>query len=84
MTDKEQKHLVIGRSGTGVLRVHDKIVATQKMEHTIPIILQFDEIFNLGADTATPVGDNDYQVPFQFTGKLNKLTPSSRRNYVRP
>jgi hypothetical protein len=26
------------------------------------------------ADTGTPVDDNDYQVPFRFTGRLNKLT----------
>jgi arylsulfatase len=64
----------IGRSGTGVLKVDGKVVATQKMEHTIPIIMQFDETFDVGADTGTPVDDTDYQVPFRFTGKLNKLT----------
>ena len=64
----------IGRSGTGVLKVDVNVVATQKLEHTIPIILQFDETFDVGADTGTPVDDNDYQVPFRFTGKLNKLT----------
>lgn len=64
----------IGRSGTGVLKVDGNVVATQKLEHTIPIILQFDETFDVGADTGTPVDDNDYQVPFRFTGKLNKLT----------
>ena len=64
----------IGRSGTGVLKVDGKAVATQKMERTVPIILQFDETFNVGADTGTPVDDRDYQVPFKFTGKLHKLT----------
>lgn len=64
----------IGRSGTGVLKVDGNVVATQKMEHTIPIIMQFDETFDVGADTGTPVDDKDYQVPFKFTGKLNKLT----------
>ena len=64
----------IGRSGTGVLKVDGKVVSTQKMEHTIPIVLQFDETFDVGADTGTPVDDKDYQVPFKFTGKLNKLT----------
>jgi hypothetical protein len=34
----------------------------QKMEHPIPIILQFDETFDVGADTGTPVDDRDYQV----------------------
>jgi arylsulfatase len=64
----------IGRSGTGVLKVDGKQVATQEMERTIPITLQWDESFDVGADTGTPVDDKDYQVPFRFTGKLAKLT----------
>jgi len=64
----------IGRSGTGVLKVDGKVIATQKMERTIPIILQWDETFDIGADTGTPVDDKDYQVPFRFNGKLDKLT----------
>jgi arylsulfatase len=64
----------IGRSGTGVLTVDGKEVARQKMERTLAIILQWDETFDIGSDTGTPVDDKDYQVPFRFTGKLNKLT----------
>jgi arylsulfatase len=64
----------VGRSGTGMLKVDGKEVATQKMEHTIPLILQWDETFDIGSDTGTPVDDKDYQIPFKFTGKLNKLT----------
>src|SRR5207245_6942216 len=64
----------IGRGGTGLLKVDGKAVATQTMEHTIPFILQWDENFDVGADTGTPVDDHDYQVPFRFAGKLNKLT----------
>jgi arylsulfatase len=64
----------IGRSGTGVLKVNGKAVATQTMERTIPLILQWDENFDVGADTGTPVDDKDYQVPFRFTGRLHKLT----------
>ena len=33
---------------------------------------------DIGADTGTPVS-NDYQVPFRFTGKLNKLTLTINR-----
>jgi hypothetical protein len=44
--------------------VDAKAVATQMMEHTIPIIMQFDETFDVGADTGTPVDDKDYaEVP---------------------
>jgi hypothetical protein len=74
----------IGRSGTGVLKVDGKEVATQKMERTIPIILQWDENFDVGADTGTPVDDQDYQVPFAFTGKLGKLTLSIDRPQLTP
>jgi hypothetical protein len=28
----------------------------------------------VGVDTRTSVDDNDYQPPFRFTGKLDKLT----------
>jgi len=63
----------IGRGGTGVLKVDGKEVARQTMEHSIPLIMQWDENFDIGADTGTPVAD-DYQVPFRFTGKLDKLT----------
>jgi arylsulfatase len=74
----------IGRGGTGVLKVDGKEVATQKMEHTIPIILQWDETFDIGADTGTPLDDKDYQVPFKFTGKLNKLTIKIDRPKLTP
>ncbi|HTO11557.1 MAG TPA: arylsulfatase, partial [Candidatus Binatia bacterium] len=64
----------IGRGGTGVLKVDGKPVATQKMERTIPITLQWDESLDIGADTGTPVEDRDYQVPFTFNGRLTKVT----------
>ncbi len=64
----------LGRSGTGTLKVDGKVVATKKMEKTIPMTLQWDENFDVGADTGTPVNDKDYQIPFRFTGKLDKLT----------
>jgi len=63
----------IGRGGTGVLKVDGKEVARQSMERSIPLILQWDENFDIGADTGTPADDHDYQVPFRFTGKLDKL-----------
>jgi arylsulfatase len=66
----------IGRGGTGTLTVDGKVVATQKMERTVPLILPVDETFDVGSKTGTPVDDRDYQIPFTFTGKLNKLTVS--------
>jgi arylsulfatase len=37
----------IGRSGTGVLKVDGNVVASQKMERTLPLILQWDENFDV-------------------------------------
>ena len=74
----------VGRGGTGVLRVDGRVVATQRMERTIPIVLQWDETFDIGSDTGTPVDDRDYQVPFAFTGKLVKLTLSVDRPKLTP
>jgi arylsulfatase len=64
----------LGRGGTGALKVDGKVVATQTMDRTVPLILQWDETFDIGADTGTPVDDRDYQVPFAFTGKIDRLT----------
>lgn len=74
----------IGRGGTGVLKVDGKEVATHKMEHTIPIFLPIDESFDIGSDTLTGVDDNDYQVPFTLTAKLNKLTIKIDRPKLSP
>ena len=63
-----------GKHGYQKLRVDGKVVATKKMEHTLPMILQWDEAFDIGSDTLTGVNDADYQPPFTLTAKLNKLT----------
>jgi hypothetical protein len=63
-----------GKSGTGVLKVDDREVANKKVPHTIPFLMALDETFDVGIDTRTPVNDNDYQLPFRFSGKLDKLT----------
>jgi arylsulfatase len=73
----------IGHGGTGVLKVDGSELARQTMPHTIPLIIQWDENFDIGADTGTPVS-NDYQVPFPFTGKLVKLTLNIDRPKLTP
>lgn len=64
----------LGRSGTGTFSVDGKVVDTKVMQKTIPIILQWDESFDIGSDTGTSINDADYSVPFTLTAKLNKLT----------
>lgn len=66
----------IGRGGKGTLTVDGKTVATQAIQRSVPLILPVDETFDIGSKTGTPIDDRDYQVPFPFTAKLNKLTIS--------
>jgi hypothetical protein len=63
-----------GKGGTGVLKVDDKEVATSKIPHTLPFIIPVEETFDASVATRNGVEDNDYQVPFRFAGKLDKLT----------
>ncbi len=66
----------LGKGGTGVLCVDGQEVAQNSMEHTTPITFPEDETFDIGQDTRTPLTRIEYRydVPFKFTGKINKLT----------
>ena len=64
----------VGKGGTGTLRVDGTDVQTQEMKQTLPMILQWDEAFDIGSDTLTGVNDADYQPPFPLTATLEKLT----------
>ncbi len=64
----------IAKPGTGVLKVDGKEIRSLTLPKTIPFLLPPDETFDIGADTRTGVNDLDYQVPFRFNGKINRLT----------
>ena len=64
----------LAKGGTGVLKVDGKEVASQENPAHGAGSFTFEETFDVGVDTRTPVDDNDYQVPFRFTGKLNSVT----------
>jgi arylsulfatase A-like enzyme len=64
----------IAKGGTGVLSVDGKEVDSKKIPATVPSILTIDESFDVGTDTRLSVEDKDYQPPFTFTGKVEKLT----------
>jgi hypothetical protein len=74
----------IGKGGTGTLKVDGVVVATKRMERTIPIILQWDESFDIGSDTITGINDADYLPPFPLTAKLDKLTIKIDRPQLSP
>jgi hypothetical protein len=64
----------IAKGGTGVLSVDGKQTRTLSIPKTIPFLIPPDETFDIGADTRTGVNDADYQVPFIFDGKIDKLS----------
>ncbi len=62
----------IGKGGIGIITVDGKQVAQGRAERTTPFRYSMDETFDVGMDTGTPV-NLDYDVPFKFTGKLEKV-----------
>ena len=71
-------------TGTGTLKVDGKDVQTIKMDHTLPMILQWDESFDIASDTLTGVNDADYKPAFPLTAKLNKLSIKVDRPELTP
>jgi len=63
----------MGKGGTGTLKADGTVLDNHPMQRSLPISIMWCEGFNVGLDTGTPVDDQDYQVPFRFTGKINKL-----------
>jgi arylsulfatase A-like enzyme len=64
----------IAKGGTGVLKVDGKVVDSHKQPNSVAFLEVSDETFDVGVDTRTGVNDADYQVPFPFTGTIDKLT----------
>jgi arylsulfatase len=64
-----------GKGGLGTLLVDGTKVAEGRIERTVPFRYSFDETFDVGEDTGTPVIE-DYaeRMPFRFSGRLEKLT----------
>ena len=74
----------LAQPGTGTLKVDGTVVDTKKMPKTLPMILQWDEAFDVGSDTLTGVNDADYTPPFPLTATLDKLTISVDRPQLSP
>ena len=62
-----------GKGGTATVSVDGKVVATARVKRTIPIRVTLDESLDVGSDAGTPV-DLSYDVPFEFEGKIDKVT----------
>ena len=63
----------VGKGGKGTIYVNGKDVATGRIDQTQCCIFSADEGADVGADEGTAVSEA-YQVPFRFTGKIDKVT----------
>ena len=63
----------VGAGGNGKLFINDQQVAEGRIAKTLPYRLALNETFDVGRDTGTPIVET-YQVPFAFTGNLQKVT----------
>jgi arylsulfatase len=61
----------VGKGATVTLRVNGVPAGQARLEKTVPTIYSYDETFDVGEDTATPVGP--YTSPFPFTGAIEKV-----------
>jgi len=62
----------LGKGGTVTISVDGKEVAKGRVEQTYAFRVSLDETLDIGEDTGTPVSE-DYRVPFNFSGKLNRV-----------
>ena len=63
----------VGSGGEATLSVDAEVVASERIPRTIAFRMSLDETLDIGEDTGTPVSE-DYHVPFEFTGELEKVT----------
>ncbi|MBS1989877.1 MAG: arylsulfatase [Cyanobacteria bacterium SZAS LIN-2] len=62
-----------GKGGTGTIYINGEQVAQGRIEHTQAFCFSADEGADVGCDLGTAVSKS-YQVPFKFTGKIDKIT----------
>ena len=74
----------LGKGGTGVITIDGVETAREQIKRTIPFSLESSETFDIGPDTGTGVAGVDYQPPFPFTRKLNKLTIKLGQSGISP
>ena len=60
-----------GKGANVTLLVDGREVGHARLPRTVPTIYSYDETFDVGEDTATPVGP--YEAPFAFTGTVKKV-----------
>lgn len=67
----------MGKGGTVTLSANGAKVAGGRLERTVPIQFSIGEGLDVGMDNGSAV-DFTYQLPFKFTGKIEKVTVELR------
>jgi arylsulfatase A-like enzyme len=63
----------MGKGGKITLSANGKNIAEGRLEKTIPIQFSLGEGLDVGCDVGSPI-DFTYEMPFVFTGKIDKVT----------
>ena len=62
----------MGKGGEITITANGKKITQGRLERTIPIQLSLGEGLDIGRDVGSPV-DFTYKMPFEFTGKIEKV-----------
>jgi len=62
-----------GKGAVATLLIDGASASVGRVERTAPFVIEYGEGVDVGRDTGTPVSE-DYQVPFDFAGQLDKVT----------
>lgn len=63
----------LGKGGSVTLLANGQKVGAGKLPKTVPLQFSLGEGVDVGRDSGSAVGDN-YELPFEFTGKIEKVT----------
>ena len=63
----------MGKGGKITVSANGKKVAEGRLERTIPVQFSLGEGLDVGRDVGSPI-DFTYKMPFEFTGKIEKVT----------
>ena len=71
--DHEGQPGQLGKGGTVTLLANGQKVGEGKLPKTVPLQFSLGEGVDVGRDSGSAV-DDSYQLPFAFTGKIDKVT----------
>jgi arylsulfatase A-like enzyme len=60
-----------GKGAEAKLFVNDVEVGSARLPQTVSVAFSFEDTFDVGEDSASPVGD--YDAPFSFTGRIDRI-----------